>query len=613
MASLVLARKWRPQTFDTVAGQTHVVQTLTHALNTQRLHHAYLFTGTRGVGKTSIARIFAKALSCEKGISANPCGACLNCQEIDSGRFVDMIEIDAASRSKVEDTREILDNVLYAPVRGRYKIYLIDEIHMLSGHSFNALLKTLEEPPEHVIFILATTDPKKLPITVLSRCLQFHLKNMLPNEITAHLSHILQKENIVYEAEALPWIAQAADGSLRDALSLLDQAIAHGYNEVKEKDVREMLGFIEIQYITRLVEALIARNHQELLNISADLQHQGADCAYILRELQNLFHQMTIVQCVPNYQNDSSFMAIAKVLAPQMSAEDLQLFYQIALKGSQDLALAPTPWVAFEMTLLRMLCFQIVDTVNVVPPDVPPHPSLPPRGGKALDRSTQVMQSTKPLPVSAPSVPAPVVPVPAEKIVAKQPNPILQSPQVSVGALPLWARVDRQPQGPAPTKIEVMQTPAQQIHANNINNPNTWNGSWDTLLPLLNLSGLAKNIAQHCTLEKLSEDFLANNTYTKITLNIPTQQKNLFSDGIKQQLESCLIEHFLKKHQKNITLAFNLAEEPLASPAVKKEEKKQEAIIKTKTSFDNDPNFHKILEKFHGTIVPDSIQFNEKI
>lgn len=536
MSSLVLARKWRPHTFNTVAGQQHVVQTLTHALTTQRLHHAYLFTGTRGVGKTSIARIFAKALSCETGITAKPCGTCLNCTEIDAGNFIDLIEIDAASRSKVEDTREILDNVMYPPTRGRFKIYLIDEIHMLSGHSFNALLKTLEEPPEHVKFLLATTDPKKLPITVLSRCLQFHLKNMLPHEIIDHLTYILGKEHIAFETTALPWIAQAADGSLRDALSLLDQAIAHGLSEIKEKNVREMLGYIEIQAITQLVEALIARDHQALLTISQNLQHQGADCAYILRELQHLFHQISIVQCLPEYKTESSFIKIATEFAHQITTEDLQLFYQIALKGSHDLALAPTPWIAFEMTLLRMLCFQLVDIS-----------SSPSENAPSLEQSSVL--------------------VPKSENSSNKP-------------------ASHQPQSHAlPTTKSKSQ-------------------SWEALLPLLNLSGMTKNIAQHCTLEEFSEDS------TQLTLNIPLQQKAFLTVSIKQQLESSLADYFLKSFQKNITVNFHLAEKTLNSPAIKQQEQKQEELVKAKKSLDNDDKFQKILNTFHGTIIPESIKHN---
>jgi len=367
MNSLVLARKWRPKTFDEVAGQSHVLQALKYALDSQRLHHAYLFTGTRGVGKTSIARLFAKAVNCEKGVSSTPCGQCHFCTETEAGRFIDFIEIDAASRSKVEDTRDILDNTAYAPSKGRYKIYLIDEVHMLSAHSFNALLKTLEEPPSHVIFLLATTDSKKLPITILSRCLQFHLKNMLPEAIKNHLAHILELEKISFDTQALESVAEAAGGSLRDALSLLDQAIAHGQGSLQEKSIREMLGYIEEEHILAIAEALANHDGQKLLSICDELKQQGADCQYILQTLQYLFHQLTIRQCVPDYP----LSRMAESFTGTITLPDLQLFYQIALKGHHDLALTPTPWIGLEMTLLRMLAFQPVNPQQETVPSTP--------------------------------------------------------------------------------------------------------------------------------------------------------------------------------------------------------------------------------------------------
>ena len=272
----VLARKWRPQTFEQMVGQQHVIQALINSLNKQRLHHAYLFTGTRGVGKTSIARLLAKALNCEQGISATPCLECETCQAIEKGHFIDLIEIDGASRTKVEDTREILDNVQYTPTQGRFKIYIIDEVHMLSNHSFNALLKTLEEPPEHIKFLLATTDPQKLPVTVLSRCLQFSLKSMNPEQISTHLAHILKEEGIAFEDEALTIIAQAADGSIRDSLSLLDQAIAYGNDKIESHSVRQMLGFTQKDYAVPLLQALASQDANAILDINQSLVEEGA-------------------------------------------------------------------------------------------------------------------------------------------------------------------------------------------------------------------------------------------------------------------------------------------------------------------------------------------------
>jgi DNA polymerase-3 subunit gamma/tau len=359
MTYQVLARKWRPRNFQEFTGQEHVVRTLHNALTNQRLHHAYLFTGTRGVGKTTIARILAKCLNCETGITPTPCGVCNTCQEIDAGRFVDLIEVDAASRTKVEDTRELLDNVQYAPTKGRKKIYLIDETHMLSGHSFNALLKTLEEPPPHVIFLLATTDPQKLPITVLSRCLQFHLKNMSLEMLKDRLSFVLTQENIPFETAALPPLARAAQGSMRDALSLLDQAIAYGNGQLNTAEVNQMLGSIEQSQVLDLMTALSTQNANAILQIIQGLAEQAADFAQVLEQLLTLLHQIAVIQAVPDaYQEawDNPQQIIA--LAEQISPEDIQLYYQIGLIGRRDLPLAPSPKSGFEMILLRMLAFK---------------------------------------------------------------------------------------------------------------------------------------------------------------------------------------------------------------------------------------------------------------
>lgn len=352
----VLARKWRPRQFADVVGQAHVVRALSNALNQAYLHHAYLFTGTRGVGKTTIARILAKCLNCEAGIMAQPCGQCSHCQEIDSGRFVDLLEVDAASRTKVEDTRDLLDNVQYAPTKGRFKIYLIDEVHMLSGHSFNALLKTLEEPPAHVKFLLATTDPQRLPATVLSRCLQFHLSAMPPEQISGHLQAVLAKENFECDIEALKLLAQAAQGSMRDALSLLDQSIAFGNGKVLTDDVKNMLGTIDSQTLYQILQGLAAQNASALLDCVAKLAEQGADFSRALADLLSLLHQLAILQAVPNtpaHMVDDHLRGFAD----KISREDVQLYYQIGLLGQRDLAWAPTTRSGFEMTLLRMLAF----------------------------------------------------------------------------------------------------------------------------------------------------------------------------------------------------------------------------------------------------------------
>lgn len=373
MTYQVLARKWRPHTFSEMVGQEHVLKALVHALDQQRLHHAYLFTGTRGVGKTTLGRILARCLNCEQGISSNPCGQCDSCRELLEGRFVDLIEIDAASRTKVEDMRELLDNVQYSPTRGRFKIYLIDEVHMLSNSSFNALLKTLEEPPEHVKFLFATTDPQKLPVTILSRCLQFNLKRMTVGRIVDHLANVLEDEKIAFETPALWLLARAADGSMRDALSLTDQAIAYGEQKLVAGEVATMLGTVGQNHIEAILHKLVARDGSGLLAEVAAMAEFAPDYATVLGDLLALLHRITLEQTVPGSIDDAlGDQATVRELAGSLSAEDAQLFYQTALTGRRDLEITPDARMGFEMTLLRMLAFA---------PDPPPADDLRPAAG----------------------------------------------------------------------------------------------------------------------------------------------------------------------------------------------------------------------------------------
>jgi DNA polymerase-3 subunit gamma/tau len=373
MSYTALARTWRPKRFSEMVGQEHVLKALSTALDTDRVHHAFLFTGTRGVGKTTIARILAKCLNCERGVGSDPCGICATCREIDEGRFIDLIEVDAASRTKVDDTRELLDNVQYSPTRGRYKVYLIDEVHMLSAHSFNALLKTLEEPPPHVKFLLATTDPQKLPVTVLSRCLQFNLKRLPVALIAERLRFILEAEHIGFEPGGVRLVAQAADGSLRDALSLLDQLIAFGGGRAGEAEARSMLGTIERDHVERLATLLAAGNAPAVLEVVSTLDERAPDYAQVLDELATLLQRVAIKQAVPGYEGDEIHSAeLLARLAAAIAPGDVQLFYQTAILGRRDLALAPDPRTGFEMTLIRMLAFR--------PEDVPE------RGGAAAPR-----------------------------------------------------------------------------------------------------------------------------------------------------------------------------------------------------------------------------------
>jgi len=390
MSYIALARKWRPKKFSELVGQEHVRRALVNSLTSGRVHHAFLFTGTRGVGKTTIARILAKCLNCEKGVTAEPCGECAACREIDAGRFVDLLEVDAASRTKVDDTRELLDNVQYAPTRGRYKVYLIDEVHMLSTHSFNALLKTLEEPPPHVKFLLATTDPQKLPVTVLSRCLQFNLKRLPVALLAERMRQILEAEGIAFEAAAVRLIAQAADGSVRDALSLLDQLIAFGGGSAREAEARAMLGTIARDHVVRLAEHLAAFDAAALMSAASALEEFAPDYAQVLDELAALLARIALKQSLADFDGDELYAPeILARLAERMSREDVQLFYQTAILGRRDLALAPDPRTGFEMTLLRMLAFRPGDaaetraTAAVAAPQPVSEPRTPASGHAA--------------------------------------------------------------------------------------------------------------------------------------------------------------------------------------------------------------------------------------
>ena len=422
MSYQVLARKWRPRSFREMVGQTHVLKALINALDSQRLHHAYLFTGTRGVGKTTIARIIAKCLNCETGISSTPCGTCSVCREIDEGRFVDLIEVDAASRTKVEDTRELLDNVQYSPSRGRFKVYLIDEVHMLSTSSFNALLKTLEEPPPHVKFLLATTDPQKLPVTVLSRCLQFSLKNMPPERVVEHLTHVLTAENVPFEDDALWLLGRAADGSMRDAMSLTDQAIAFGEGKVLAADVRAMLGTLDHGQVYGVLHALIEGDARALIEAVRHLAEQGPDWNGVLSEMLNVLHRVAIAQALPEaVDNGQGDRERVLQLAQALPAEDVQFYYQMGLIGRRDLPLAPEPRGGFEMVLLRMLAFRPAGA------DDAPKVTLKPLG---ISQATADSQQN---PVAGTAMPAPVVSAPVIAPVAQAPvvtAPVEPSPVV---------------------------------------------------------------------------------------------------------------------------------------------------------------------------------------
>lgn len=445
MSYQVLARKWRPRNFSTLVGQEHVVRALTHALSQQRLHHAYLFTGTRGVGKTTLARILAKSLNCETGITAVPCGNCSACQEIDAGRFVDLLEVDAATNTRVDEMRQLLENAVYAPTRGRFKVYVIDEVHMLSTSAFNAMLKTLEEPPEHVKFILATTDPQKIPVTVLSRCLQFNLKQMPANAISSHLAHILQAEGIPFEVPALSLLARSAAGSMRDALSLLDQAIAHGAGNVDEQQVRAMLGSVDQDYLFSILEALCEGDAELLMQQASMLAVRSLSFAAALQELAGLLTRIQVVQCAPStLDEDDPDRQRLLTLAAALSPEYVQLAYQIANVGRAELALAPDEYAGFVMTLLRLHTFR--------PRSVP----------------EMVAAARTALPASSP---APVARS-LEKIVASSPAP-----------------------QPVTANARPSSSPRSPEQASD----------WHAIVAALPLSGLARELALNCELRELAE------------------------------------------------------------------------------------------------------------
>lgn len=446
MSYQVLARKWRPRNFASLVGQEHVVKALTHALAENRLHHAYLFTGTRGVGKTTLARILAKSLNCEKGITPEPCGECSACKEIDSGRFVDLLEVDAATNTRVDEMRMLLENAVYAPTRGRFKVYVIDEVHMLSNSAFNAMLKTLEEPPEHVKFILATTDPQKIPVTVLSRCLQFNLKQMPINAIVDHLAYILGQEQIPFEGEGLTMLARSANGSMRDALSLLDQAIAYGSGKVESGLVREMLGTVDRGHLMAILNHVLAGEGEALVQVASDMAAQSLSFNSALEELAVLATQIQVAQLAPGaLPPDAPDREALQALAERFDPEGLQLAYQILIQGRKDLPLAPDPYSGFLVTLLRLLTFSPAKGLGAPPPETPVK--------KASSAERPGSRST----------PSP-----------QEPSPAPRAAQVAT---------------PAPEAAGEQGVPA----------------SWEGLLRQLDIGGMARELAQNCLLDSLVE------------------------------------------------------------------------------------------------------------
>ncbi len=545
MSYQVLARKWRPRNFSTLVGQEHVVRALTHALSEKRLHHAYLFTGTRGVGKTTIARILAKSLNCESGITATPCGTCSACQEIDSGRFVDLLEVDAATNTKVDEMRQLLENAVYAPTRGRFKVYVIDEVHMLSNSAFNAMLKTLEEPPEHVKFILATTDPQKIPVTVLSRCLQFNLKQMPVSAISTHLAHVLQAEGVPFDSAALGLVARSAAGSMRDALSLLDQAIAHGAGKVEEAQVRSMLGTVDLDYLFAILDALAAGDASALLRVASDLSVRSLSFAAALQEMGALLTRIQIVQCVPGaVDEDDPEREQLQKFAATLSPEFVQLAYQIVNIGRSELSTAPDEYAGFVMTLLRLHTFRPASVADVVA-------SVPARA--------RVAASVAVPPVAAPRPAAAVVP------------PVTRPAETAPLASPMAA-----PVRPAPVA--------------------TADSDWHAIVAGLQLSGLARTLAQHCELRQLNE--------ADCLLRLSPAHSHLQMKPAPDRLEQALGEYFGRP----LKLRFELAQNEVDTPAETAGREKRERQDRAVASIEEDSFVRDVIESFDASVVDTSIR-----
>jgi DNA polymerase-3 subunit gamma/tau len=647
MSYQVLARKWRPRVFREMVGQEHVLQALINALDHNRLHHAYLFTGTRGVGKTTIARILAKCLNCETGVSSEPCGQCASCREIAEGRFVDLIEVDAASRTKVEDTRELLENVQYAPTRGRYKVYLIDEVHMLSNSSFNALLKTLEEPPPHVKFLLATTDPQKLPMTILSRCLQFNLKNMNPERIVQHLKFVLNEELVPFEESALWHLGRAADGSMRDAMSLTDQAIAYGSGKITESEVSAMLGTIDQTAVYDIVNALASLDGRSVLAAVERMSEQAPDYASAIAEMLAVLHRIAIAQALPEaVDNSHGDRERIMQLAQQLPAEDVQLFYQTALLGRRDLPLAPDPRAGFEMVLLRMLAFKpqgVIDMPTqalpasnaVAQPKASPMSVMPPvaqpvaqgTGAIAADIVNQSMAASPTASQAAPVAEVPNAPsispaapsapvyaadeppamdagynapidedyVPAaedeyEPVPAYFETPSLTAPEViepkkpEAAQPPVAALVNEPAKAPAPKSLR--KVPYEQAGP----------ADWTEIYLGLGVTGILQSTVANCQLVKRQGN--------EFFFVLDEANSTLFDISHEKRLADLLGDYFVEPVRVHIQLGQVTAETPSMMAIRLRAERLQDAIHAIK----NDPIVQQLITQFGASLREDTIQ-----
>ena len=606
MSYQVLARKWRPRSFKDLVGQGHVLKVLINALDSGRLHHAYLFTGTRGVGKTTLARILAKCLNCETGVSSTPCGECGACVGIDEGRFVDLIEVDAASRAKVDETRELMDNVQYSPTAGRHKVYLIDEVHMFSKHSFNALLKTLEEPPPHVKFLLATTEPKRIPITILSRCLQFNLKHLTVEEIEGQLQIIMEAENVPAEGASAALLAAAADGSMRDALSLLDQAISYGNGRLEEAQMRDMLGAIDSNELRGLLDDIIRRDAEGLFARINKVAEMTPDYDALLAELLSILHDTAVAQALPKTPELAG--EIAAGFASRLKKEDVQLYYQIALNGRRDLYMAPDQKMGFEMTLIRMLAFRpLQDAAS-------PASGTGPGAASGREKAPRPAEAAPPAPVSAPSAP-PVAPAPSVAAVKTAPPapasappvppPVAEAPPPAAPAPPPVAEAAP----PAPSSAPPAPPPATEAAppvapfappAPPSSPPPARekrplsalsNDNWPALIDEMALNGLTRELARHCILKDCNSN--------QVSLSLQPGQRHLLSPAQQEQLQAALRRRF----DEGLRVLFeeeegNAAETPAQKQVRASREEKQAAI----KAIEEDPKVKTLQEAFGATI-----------
>ena len=612
MSYQVLARKYRPRNFDTLVGQEHVVRALTHALEHKRLHHAYLFTGTRGVGKTTLSRILAKALNCigadgAGDITASPCGVCDACVAIDAGRFVDYIEMDAASNRGVDEMTQLLEQAVYAPSNARFKVYMIDEVHMLTNQAFNSMLKTLEEPPEHVKFILATTDPQKIPVTVLSRCLQFNLKQMPPGHIVSHLENILGQEHIAFEVPALRLLAQGAQGSMRDGLSLTDQAIAYAAGKVTLEAVQGMLGTLDQAYLISLLDALAAQDGARLLAVADDMAARSLSYSAALQDLATLFNRIAIAQSVPQaIPEDLPEREEILRLSAQFSPEDVQLFYQIAAHGRHELGLAPDEYAGFTMTLLRMLAFTPLwsDGKSAPQQAAPSSTATPVKKAQAASSGVSATANTT---VSATSIAAtekPVSPAMAALAAARSPKANASARTAPAASEKPQAAAESATPSPDTTQKKTENSPQPDILVSpaptTINTSElftNWDGSWPTLVRALSVRGVAQQLASQSELLACE----AEGNVVIMRLRVPVE--TLLSAGSADKLSAALTE-YLGKTIKLVTEIGSVAHTAHAQVVAEQATRQQEA----EDAMNNDPFVQTLIKEFGGTIVPGSIK-----